>query len=67
MSSVVKHVSATEVEYNCVKGYKLDGGNRSRVCTTSGMWSGKTPRCIGKELKLLFTLEMNASEARSGL
>jgi len=64
VSSVVKHLSSTEVEYNCVKGYKLEGGNRTRSCTPSGLWSGRTPRCTGiryilrnqawKKLKFLF-------------
>ena len=66
-SSVVNRVSKSEVEYSCLKGYRLEAGNRTRTCSKAGAWSGKTPRCIGEKFylvglgirKLLLTISWN--------
>ena len=52
-SSVVNRVSKSEVEYSCLKGYRLEAGNRTRTCSKAGAWSGKTPRCVGEKFYLV--------------
>ncbi|CAB3383572.1 Hypothetical predicted protein [Cloeon dipterum] len=35
----------SEVEFSCVRNYRLSGGQAHRVCQEDGSWSGSTPRC----------------------
>ncbi|KAF4519567.1 hypothetical protein B566_EDAN004774 [Ephemera danica] len=35
----------SELEYNCVRNYRLAGGEPRRKCQEDGNWSGTTPRC----------------------
>lgn len=34
-------------EYDCIKGYILNGGNLRRACLPSGRLTGEPPNCIG--------------------
>jgi Sushi repeat (SCR repeat) len=38
----------SEVEFSCVRNYRLVGGAPRRICKEDGSWSGTTPRCEGK-------------------
>ena len=46
LSSVVNRTSVSTVEYTCVKGHRLEGGDAIRKCKADGQWSGKPPRCV---------------------
>ena len=35
----------SQVNYSCDPGHELMGGNVTRVCLLSGMWSGEDPVC----------------------
>ena len=48
LSSRFNRTSSHEVEYSCVKGYKMETGNPKRTCQANGIWSGMPPRCTGK-------------------
>jgi len=37
----------SEVEFTCVRNYRLVGGASRRTCQADGAWSGTTPRCEG--------------------
>ena len=41
----VTRCSTSSVTYNCRSGYRLSGSS-SRVCLSTGRWSGTAPRCI---------------------
>ena len=43
------------IHYHCDEGYKLIG-NHSRVCMSSGRWTGEDPECIVKGMLLSFFL-----------
>ncbi len=31
--------------FSCMKGFRMEGGDETRMCLPSGLWSGSAPRC----------------------
>ena len=49
LSAIANRTSTSTVEYSCLKGYRMEGGERTRTCSPKGVWQGHPPRCLGEK------------------
>ena len=43
---VMNATEGSNATYTCDGGYQLTGGNQTRTCMDTGMWSGEEPTCL---------------------
>lgn len=52
-TQVSTHSVGGVAHYSCPRGFYMEG-NETRVCLQNGSWSGSTPACFCKYIRLIF-------------